>query len=391
MTRTVLLTLGRFPKSLTLARIIANAGHRVVVADPFRWHLCSPSTCIDKCVRVTAPNLDPDGWRHDILELINKESITDVIPCSEEVDHVSTLAPLLPSETRLLSPSNEQVTHWQDKSKFISFALNKNLTVPSSCAADSAEAYQLVASTDCVLKPLRGCSGIDVSFIGKGERVPKALNPMLLQQHIKGELISTTSWVVRGQPLTTICYRGRVFSGTVAIGFEHLDCQPSVRAWISQFLAGSGFSGFISFDLIIDGSGVVWGIECNPRLSSGVHFFNETSLANALFDDRITPSKQPVGTRKQWGYNTLTEAYIRLFKVQPIQFIRHFFELFTARDVVWSWKDPMPFLLMTPTAFEILWPALKEGVPIAEASLRDVAPHWQNLEDNVIFGESRAP
>ena len=39
MTRTALLTLGRLPKGLDLARALAAEGWRVVVAEPFGWHL----------------------------------------------------------------------------------------------------------------------------------------------------------------------------------------------------------------------------------------------------------------------------------------------------------------------------------------------------------------
>ena len=45
-------------------------------------------------------------------------------------------------------------------------------------------------------------------------------------------------------------------------------------------------------------------------------------------------------------------------------------------DVVWSWRDPLPFLLMTPLSWPILKPALFEGISLGEACQRDISPLW---------------
>ena len=58
MPRTVLLTIGRMPKALEVARALAGAGHRVIVADPFAWHVCRVSRAVTSSFRTTAPNDD---------------------------------------------------------------------------------------------------------------------------------------------------------------------------------------------------------------------------------------------------------------------------------------------------------------------------------------------
>jgi hypothetical protein len=76
----------------------------------------------------------------------------------------------------------------------------------------------------------------------------------------------------------------------------------------------------------------------------------------------------------------LTEVYALLFKGQFNDFIKSIKLLFSAKDVVWSWKDPLPFLLMTPLSWPILWPAIRERISLGEASQRDIAPHWQHKD-----------
>ena len=55
MSGTVLITLGRLPKAHDLARGFKRLGYRVIVAEPFRWHLMGVSNVIARRYTVTAP------------------------------------------------------------------------------------------------------------------------------------------------------------------------------------------------------------------------------------------------------------------------------------------------------------------------------------------------
>ena len=72
MPKTVLLTLGRLPKALELARALHQAGARVIVADPFGLHVCRASRCVARSIRVPAPNTDPAAYL-DALEAIVRQ------------------------------------------------------------------------------------------------------------------------------------------------------------------------------------------------------------------------------------------------------------------------------------------------------------------------------
>ena len=76
---TVLLTLGRLPKSLALARALASVGCRVIVADPFRWHLCRPSRDVARCYRVRAPNDGLDAYLDDLSFVRNSGFLDEYV------------------------------------------------------------------------------------------------------------------------------------------------------------------------------------------------------------------------------------------------------------------------------------------------------------------------
>ena len=347
------------------------------MADPLKRQLCSVSRAVAKTFQVASPNTDLERWELDILDIIERENVTDLIPTSEEVCHVANLAPRLSDTTRYVGPKAEWIAQWHDKLRFVNYAISRGVTAPSVYTTADGEARALIRQTECVLKPRRGCSGTAVSFIPTGSTLPPASQDMLLQRRVQGNHLYTLSWVDAGEVKATASYRGSTHSGTVAVGFQSAPTPFSVKQWIEQFVANTDVTGFLSFDFILDRSGIPWGIECNPRLSSGVHFIDEAWLGAAVMGEATgSPAISPAGKRVQWSYSTLTEAYKHLFRFQIPELIRCLRDLFVSRDAVWSWRDPLPFILMTPLCWEFIWRSIRERMPIGDASQCDIAWHW---------------
>lgn len=369
---TVLLTLGRLPKSLALVRACRAVGCRVLIADPFRWHVCRPSRDVDRCFRVTAPNDSLSAYHDDLLQIIADEAVDIVLPVSEEALHVAQIAERLPPGVRLWTAPRAQLAGLHDKLDFARLARAQGLSVPDTFEAGSAQARDLASSTDFVVKPRHSCSGIGLHLARAGDRIADPGAGALVQARVEGDHLSSLSFVDNGREVATVVYRGRVFAGTVAICFERVDDAQPVTDWIRRFIEKSGYSGFLAFDFIVDEQGTAQAIECNPRVTSGVHFFEAKALGAALLDPGaargIALAEQE---RFQWGYSTLTETYAALFR--PREFLRRWREMLRARDVIWSLRDPLPFLLMTPMSWEILWPAITSDLTLGEATQRDIA------------------
>lgn len=342
------------------------------MAEPFRWHLCRPSRDVDLCIRVTAPNESLPAYLEELRRIVVEQSVDIVLPVSEEALHVVELAASLPPGVRLLSAEKSALAQMHDKFAFIGLSRDLGLAVPETYTADTPEAAALASRSAYVEKPLHSCSGIGLRIAEQGTALVASGADCVVQERLDGELLSSFSLVHKGREIATVFYRGRVFAGTVAICFERVEDAHSAQRWVSEFVAGTAYSGLLAFDFIVGDDGVARAIECNPRATSGVHFFEEASLGQALINPEVCEGiALSPHTRYQWAYSTLTETYAVLFK--PREFLRRFREMLRARDALWSLHDPLPFLLMTPMSWEILWPAMTTSQTLGEATQRDIA------------------
>jgi hypothetical protein len=221
-----------------------------------------------------------------------------------------------------------------------------------------------------VLKPVYSCSGRGVEFLARG--APVAPRPgCIVQRRIHGEVVSSFSIAHAGAVRTTVVYRGAVMSGTVAVCFEQLPAQPAIQAWVARCVAATRYSGFISFDFVVDDRGVPHAIECNPRATSGLHFVEPEDLAAAVLD----PAKgHAIRHRRE---QQLQQFYPCLTEWQKsfgdwARWRRQLRYLWAARDVTWSWRDPWPFISMPWTSLDIIRLAMQRGVTFGEVATLDV-------------------
>lgn len=373
MTKTVLLTLGRLPKALDLARAFASAGWRVVVAEPFAWHLSRLSRAVDKSLQVTAPAMDRHQYLEDLRAIIAEERVDLVVPVSEESMHVAALRNVVPSDVQIFAPSQNVLLELHDKLRFIEIAASYGLHVPRTFSALSVDAVALAEAGPHVIKPVFSCSGKGVKICQEAAPLsPDDRNALtIVQQFMPGQVYSSFSIAHEGRPVITSIYKATVVSGTVAVAFERVDHAIAVRDWIERFIAAADYSGFISFDLIESADGTVSAIECNPRVTSGIHFIDERDVVAAMLTPLTAPPVRFKKTTKfQQFYPCLTETQKSVF--QRARACRNLKYLVSSRDVIWRASDPLPFLLMPMTSYQILAMSIFEGLSFGEAATRDI-------------------
>jgi hypothetical protein len=263
----------------------------------------------------------------------------------------------------------EAVLAAHDKGAFAAAADRLGLAVPPTHPLGSAEAALLAARQDVVVKPLHACSGRGVRRLRRGTALPAAdpASPAIVQGMVTGPERSTCSLVHAGVVSGTVVYQGLMQSGSVSIAFERVE-DRLIEAFVRAYAAATRWTGFLAFDFILDHQGYPFAIECNPRTTSGLHFFAAGDLARAVLDP-AHPLRFRPETRLQQFYSCLTEAQLGVFRGG---FGRKLRTLFTTRDVTWSRQDPRPFLTMTATSWPIIRAAIARRATFGEVATLDV-------------------
>jgi hypothetical protein len=85
----VLLTNGRFPVAIDLARQLRLAGHTIFAVDPMQFHACKASNVVEKSFRVSAPRENAAGYIAAVKHTVKTEQIDLIIPLHEEIFHLA--------------------------------------------------------------------------------------------------------------------------------------------------------------------------------------------------------------------------------------------------------------------------------------------------------------
>lgn len=379
---TVLLTLGRLPKALDVARALHAAGCRVVVAEPFSRHLTGASRAVARSHVVTAPRLDPERYLVELSRIIEAEGVELVVPISEEIVYVAQLHARLPPSVRLQSMPAALIHEVHDKLRFIEVCRRAGVAAPETVSLHDPRVREWLQHERVVVKPRFSCSGRGLQFLEPEAHAyaelltrfpitsdPNTLTQPIAQRFCAGEVRSTFSLARRGEPLVIVTYRGVMMEGTVAVCFERLDTSPQIDAWVRSFLRETQFDGFVSFDFIEAEDGSVQGIECNPRATSGLHFVEPDDLAHAMLDcEWQGPLRYRPERLMQQFYPCLTETQKAMFGPRFREYLRL---LRTARDVTWAARDPWPMLGMPLNSLQIITAALRQGATFGEVAMLD--------------------
>ncbi|MEE4163369.1 MAG: ATP-grasp domain-containing protein [Woeseiaceae bacterium] len=372
MPRTALLTLGRLPVGLDIARSFSAAGWRVIVAEPYAMHLCRMSRSVDRSVRVTSPAADPEGYLRDLARIVAAEQVDLVIPVSEETLRIPALRDTMPPGTCVFAAEAALLHELHDKYRFTERARAIGLAAARSWLPGSVDT---AASSGYVIKPRRSCSGRGVRFAASDADV-RAETGDVVQERLVGDEVSGFGVARSGELLAPVVYRSRVSSGSVAVCFERVVDDGAVVDWMRRFVSATGYSGFIAFDFIVV-AGQPVAIECNPRATSGIHFLAGDAI-EPLVSGNTPPQRlyrDDTLLAEKWSCYTATLGRLR----SPGEFAHALGLLFRSKDVSWRRADPWPFLLMPVSTFRIIADAIRTRSTFAEVAVADVA--WRDAPD----------
>ncbi|EME49769.1 hypothetical protein DOTSEDRAFT_58952 [Dothistroma septosporum NZE10] len=356
----ILLSNGRFPASLDLARQLSKAGHKVFCVDPTRYHICKFSFAASQSKQVPAPRDTPLDYIEAVKYYAVKWDIDMILPVHQEIFFLAGSGePEILS--RLFAPSFELLIRLYHKFEFSKLMGIAGLRVPETYLCKSMNDVTNLPvhkyPHGMVLKPCFGRAATRLHHLKPGQPLSDDLvidehHHYIAQEWLVGNQYCSYSVVQEGRLEATGLYP---VLGTT-YGHESVFLQQMFHAGIYDYIRSfvssmPSFSGQIAFDFIEDANGI-WAIDCNPRATSGVHLWSDTThLARAITgtlpkEDIERPIRPP---RRMLGHEPRFQVAsgMLMWKHEPATikvWATYMRRLLFTRDVVWKWRDPMPIL-----------------------------------------------
>ncbi|MDX8460802.1 ATP-grasp domain-containing protein [Mesorhizobium humile] len=373
---TVLITGARAPVALHLARLLHGAGHRVILADTPARPIAAASKACARYHRLPPPRFEPRSYADAVEALIRAEGIGLVIPTCEEVFHLALAWRGRTMPTRVFAPDLGLLAQVHNKHGFIRLAEQLGLAVPETTLLNSRDDLEAVRgrSRDLVFKPVWSRFASHVLLRPTPDFLdaiaPSPAMPWVAQRFVEGEEISAYAVARDGQLKALALYRSLYRAGKGAgIFFERVE-DAAARELVERVVAGTAWTGQISFDLMREADGRVLPLECNPRAVSGLHFFRDPArFVDAALGEgpEVTPDVTAPQTVQlaMWIYGL--PAALRSGG------LAHFRKAMREGEELLDWPgDSAPVRAQWAALAEIAGVALRQGISLQSASTRDI-------------------
>jgi len=377
--KNILLTGGRAPVTLHLARLFEKAGHTVFVAESMKYHICLYSNAVKKNFVVPSPRFNKDEYIQALIDIIQREKTDLLIPTCEEVFYISEKIDELSDYCKVFTDKSDKLADLHNKYQFITGIEGCKIKAPETLLISSQEELNrqltLTEFQKAVIKPVYSRFSAKIKIISESDKnIPdidiSEKNPWIIQKFIEGSQFCTYSIVQNGNITAHTTYPTTFTAGIGSgIAFEHKE-YPEVFTWISEYVKKINYTGQIAFDFIQTPNKEVYVIECNPRATSGIHLFEETNLTRAFFENSekiIIPNKS---TKIMISLAMLTYGLCSINSSgKLLSWIKTFF---FSKDIVFKLSDTVPFIHQFFILAGLGFVSLKNKIKITEVSTMDI-------------------
>lgn len=391
--KSVLLTGGRAPATLELARLLGAAGHRVIVAESARRHLCMHSRYVERSYLVPPPRQQPDAYIGKLCEIMQKERIDLLIPTCEEIFYVSGGRDRLLGFGDVLVEPLDVLRSLHDKWLFAGLAREAGALVPLTVRVQTSEQLReamLSASGPVVLKPVYSRFAANVRIVSDPSSTaaasdmlpePNVDQPWLVQQFIQGRQVCSYAVAHEGRLALYADYQTTHTAGQGAsIYFAYAE-HPQVKAFVSRFVQSHRFSGQIAFDLIENERGELFVLECNPRMTSGIHLFTGQPEAAAAYFSQMASADMVVPTGLKTSMLAMAMLTYGLAGMTDAKKARCWARDFcSARDALFRQDDPRPFFDQFSMLADLAWQSIRTRKSMLACSTSDI--EWNGEENS---------
>ena len=376
--RRILLTCGRIPSALFLARALHRAGAEVHVADSFPVHICKASNAVHTNHKTTSPTISKSTYKTEILNIIAKYKIDLVIPVFEDGIFLSEFYTDIAGKCKVMTSNFKLMLQLHNKFNFITLASSLGLPTPITYKYDfPIDNFEFIKSTKYITKKIFSRAGSGVEIFEAGEPINASLpanGEHIIQEFIAGQMVCTCSYVYNGELILHTAYKQLIVTpnGTAAICFEAIEnfkIQNSIAAFVSKI----AYNGWISFDIIQKENGEFYYIECNPRTSLGICLFTPEILAQTLLKTNIElkfKDAVKIGTKGQIFLVSI-ECIVRRFFKRTLE-LKELKYLLQAKDITFDRFDFVPCVYQFICYVYVKYLALKSKTSFLFAATSDL-------------------
>jgi hypothetical protein len=292
----IALTGARAPATFELAHLLRGAGHEVDLVDSVPWAVSRWSQVVGPVWRIPSPRFAPQSCVQALRRLSSQRRWDAILPTCEEIFHLARFVDVDPLAlgAPLWAPPGSVLLQLHHKGEFIRSARALSLPVPEThviAQMPHDTPWEPAAGQgDWVLKPAWSRFGVRVQMLRPGdawpqEVVPTPAHPWVLQRRLQGQAWCTWSVAREGTLLIHSAYRVEATAGPIgaAIAFT-MAPHDRILEWVQRFVSALKLTGQFAFDFIDTAAGPL-PLECNPRLTSGVHGFRGDRDAGARVVD----------------------------------------------------------------------------------------------------------
>lgn len=292
----------RAPACLEWARALTAENWQVSVADSLRWPLTKFSAAGKHYWQLPEPRENPARWIQALKTLVQQEKIDWIIPTCEEVFYLAWGAAELAPYCQLFTSDFELLAQLHHKGLFAQMTQDWPMRVPQTYIITNKDELLKHSSHSekYVFKPAFSRFATQTLLRPKSHELaalnPTNESPWVVQEFIAGKEHCSFSLIRNGKLITHACYHPRYRVGRGSGIYFEVTQPKAVEEFVQKFARETNYNGQVGFDFIEDQNGNIFVLECNPRATSGVHLFNNNSVAllNGIASTRHneTPQQQ---------------------------------------------------------------------------------------------------
>jgi 1-aminocyclopropane-1-carboxylate deaminase/D-cysteine desulfhydrase-like pyridoxal-dependent ACC family enzyme len=301
----VLVTGGRAPVAVILARVLAAAGFRVFTADSLTPALTAYSQAVESHLSLPSPRFAPEACAQAIVRAAREFGIRRLLPTCEEVYHLAAQRSLLESVLEPLFPDLAVLDRLHNKHTCMQLAADLGLRAPTTTLVrDPADLDAPHISGEGILKRCYSRFSSHVVRLPPDPAKRQAAAREALdgaawvhQDYVPGRDVCSYTLCRAGRPWYHVAYATpyRVGAGA-GVYYESIPGTESL-AFAAALAGATNFTGQLSLDFRAPHSGEgpagLTLLECNPRATMGAALAAADAAFPAVLADWIEGKREP--------------------------------------------------------------------------------------------------